>query len=325
MKYLIISIFISLFIFVIASTTNSFGQNALSIRTNQVITINGNDSESDWAQATWYPIDQLVFASNIDPNDFSGRFKSLWDEDFIYLLVEVTDDSLSDDYSNPLENYWQDDCVELFIDENNIGEDHQYNYNGFAYHVSLSGDVVDVGPSQAPLLLNDHIESMIQTTNHTHYWELKIKIFDDSFSETGPNTPVTLFENKVLGFSVGYCDNDETTTRENFIVSNPGQGDNGWKNTSSFGSLTLSPAPLTNTKDSENPMFDIYPTTVNDYFFINLTKTSEITVRDISGKLVYKSELEEGTHRITMKEKAGTYLVTVSNKEFTQTSSLIKK
>ena len=64
MKYLIVSIFISLFIFVIASTTNSFGQNALSIRTNQVITINGNDSESDWAQATWYPIDQLVFASN---------------------------------------------------------------------------------------------------------------------------------------------------------------------------------------------------------------------------------------------------------------------
>lgn len=303
----------------------SFAQNANSIRTDETITIDGIGSETDWEQATWYPIDQLVFASSIDPNDFSGRFKSLWDESFIYLLVEVTDDSLSDDYSNPTENYWQDDCVELFIDENNIGEDHQYNYNGFAYHVSLSGDVVDVGPSQTPVLLNNHIDSKIGTNNDKYIWEFRIKIFDDSFDENGSNTPVILAENKVLGFSVGYCDNDETTTRENFIVSNPGQGDNGWKNTSSFGSLTLKPGPLTSTDDTETNPFEIYPTSFDNHFFINLTETSDVDIRDISGKKVFTDQLIFGTHQIELNEKAGNYLITISNETVTHTTQIIKK
>ena len=35
---------------------------------------------------------------------------------FLYLLVEITDDVLFDQHANPLHLYWDDDCIEIFID-----------------------------------------------------------------------------------------------------------------------------------------------------------------------------------------------------------------
>ena len=62
-------------------------------------------TEECWENAEWNAIDQvwIPWGTTMKDGDFSGRFKVAWDEDFLYVLVEVVDDSLSDDYSNPLE------------------------------------------------------------------------------------------------------------------------------------------------------------------------------------------------------------------------------
>ncbi|MEN0006928.1 MAG: sugar-binding protein, partial [Bacteroidota bacterium] len=76
--------------------------------------------------------------------DFSGRYKLTWSEDFIYILAEIQDDTLIDIHEDGLDRYWDDDCLEIFIDEDHSGGNHQYSHNAFAYHIALDGKVVDI-------------------------------------------------------------------------------------------------------------------------------------------------------------------------------------
>ena len=39
---------------------------------------------------------------------------------------------------------------EIFIDEDNSGGNHQFNFNAFAYHIALDNQAVDIGFEDAP-------------------------------------------------------------------------------------------------------------------------------------------------------------------------------
>jgi hypothetical protein len=86
------------------------------------------DGEYDgiWAAAStqsFVPLD--------DPADGSGTWKVLYDKENLYVLVDMTDDSLQNDSANS----WQDDSVEIYFDGGNTkldtplsGDDHQYTF-----------------------------------------------------------------------------------------------------------------------------------------------------------------------------------------------------
>jgi len=214
-------------------------------RATGTIVIDGIASESSWDNAKWQPLDQLLLGAAPSPEDFSGRFKVMWDEKKLFLLVEITDDVLIDTHPNPLELYWDDDCLEIFLDEDNSGGNHQFNYNAFAYHVGLDNQAVDIGENHPDgsvnfLLLNDHLTSAWQRNKQAPYhitWEVAVGVYDDSFkpktrhSNTGDeNHPVTLHAGKKIGFMLAYCDNDGSVERESFIGSTPIKPVNGSKN-----------------------------------------------------------------------------------------------
>lgn len=213
------------------------GKRFIASKVTHPIAIDGI-AEQEWQGRDWYPIDQLILGSPHTKQDFSGRFKLAWDTGYLYLLAEISDDVLFDQHANPLHFYWDDDCLEIFLDEDGSGGEHQYNYNAFAYHVALDNQVVDIGEktkaNQTPFLtLNDHIKSRWQrsdTAPHNVIWELAIKVFDDSFSPDKKSLPVTLSVGKELGFMLAYCDNDGSKNRENFIGSTEIKGLNGDKN-----------------------------------------------------------------------------------------------
>jgi len=211
-----------------------------AIKAKSPILIDGIAHEKDWANAPWYPLNQLMAGVMPSAKDFSGRFKVMWDDKQLYILAEITDDKLFDSHANPLQNYWDDDCLEVFIDEDKSGGNHQFNFNAFAYHVALDNQVVDIGPNKADgqtnfVLLNDHVTSQWKrqiSAPHHIVWELSVRIFDDTFS-LAPNTlnqPVTLVANKEMGFMLAYCDNDNSETRESFVGSTAITPINGSKN-----------------------------------------------------------------------------------------------
>lgn len=209
-------------------------------KTTHKVVIDGVATESDWSSAQWYPLDQLMVGVMPSSEDFNGRFKMMWDAGQLYILAEINDDKLFDVHPNPLDSYWDDDCLEIFIDENNSGGNHQFNFNAFAYHVALDNQVVDIGPNNKDgstnfVLLNDHVDSQWKRNSIAPYtitWEVAVKVYADTFSLL-PNTqhvPVALSANKKLGFMLAYCDNDNSNQRESFMGSTFIEAVNGSKN-----------------------------------------------------------------------------------------------
>lgn len=206
------------------------------------INVDGVANETSWQHAEWHPIDQPWLGNTYDSTDFSGRYKLTWKDEALYMLAEIVDDSLVDQQKDPLKFWWDDDCVEIFIDEDNSGGEHQFNHNAFAYHVALDGNVVDLAPGNIPTLYNDHIISKRITQGKTSIWEMKIFIYDDTFKDGENNSRIKLHSNKKMGFAFAYCDNDGSEFRENFIGSLPVEGDDknrGWIDANIFGTLLL--------------------------------------------------------------------------------------
>ncbi|WP_299526881.1 DUF6265 family protein [Winogradskyella sp.] len=204
--------------------------------------IDGITNEVVWEKAEWHPIDQLWLGNNYSSEDFEGRYKLTWTEEALYLLAEIKDDKLRDVYKDPLKSWWDEDCLEIFVDEDNSGGDHQYNHNAFAYHVDLDGNVVDVNHTKEGKLYNSHVTSARRTDGNTTIWEVKILLFDDTYKDDTENQPVKLESNKNIGFALAYCDNDNSEHRENFIGSVFIEGankDRGWIDANIFGTLVL--------------------------------------------------------------------------------------
>ena len=153
------------------------------------VTVDGQATEECWANAAWHKIDQIwiPYGAKMKAGDFAGRFKVSWDELYLYVLVEVVDDSLSDDYSNPLQNWWDDDCLEIFIDENRSKGDHERNCNAFAYHVSLIYDAIDLNSSGSGINYKNNIRVDMDTIGtDTYLWEFAIKNYDAAFNVNNP-------------------------------------------------------------------------------------------------------------------------------------------
>ncbi len=212
--------------------------------------IDGMGDEDCWLLSPWAPISIDWFEEagmnppSFDENDFSGRYKAVWTPDYLYLLIEITDDVLNDDINDPLDKYWDEDCVEIFIDEDNSGGEHRNSHNAWAYHTSpVTLDVVDLNTDGKPQLYNDHINFVVTSEGTIYTYEYQIKIYDDNYTDASPeNARVQLEGGTTLGFSIAYCE-DDGNGRENFIGTISG-GMDSFKNADLFGNLTLLEGPV---------------------------------------------------------------------------------
>lgn len=217
----------------------------VAIQAKQTPTIDGLDKDACWQNATWYPIDQLWLGKPLEQGDFEGRYKVAWsDKDHkLYMLVEIKDDVLMDVHKDPLAFYWDDDCLEVFLDEDNSGGNHQYSHNAFAYHIATNYQVVDINPNKDETFYNDHVKVKRTKQGNTYVWELAITVYNDRYKDGATDNPtVSLQKGKKLGFAVAYCDNDRSKQREHFIGSVKIKGkdkNRGWIDAGVFGELEL--------------------------------------------------------------------------------------
>ncbi len=214
-----------------------------SIEVSQPPIIDGIGDDNCWEHAQWADINYLWLGEEVEANDFSGRYKIVWSKERLYFLIEIIDDVLSDTHPDALIDYYKDDTLEIFLDEDNSGGDHKYNYNAIAYHIALDYNVVDLNKSGAPQLYNEHLNMKRTKSADTCTWEIEVKVFSDKYDETSTsNQPVDLASGKVLGFGIAYCDNDGGEDRESFLGSFdiPGSDKNlAWQNADVFSSLKL--------------------------------------------------------------------------------------
>ncbi len=228
-----------------------------ALYTDTIPVIDGIGNDSCWLKAVWAPIDQRWIGPLVNSNDYAGRFKVLWTSQRLYILIEITDDSLrlqAPGVQDVCTNIYNYDCTEIFIDEN-YSRDVNYSnsYKAIAYHMDTSGHVCYANGSYGWQRLDDHINyKMKKVGHHLYHYEYEMKVFNDTYVYGGENTPVVLTENKLMGWSIAYNDNDKGTTRQNMYGSKyvPGNTDNerniSYFNASVFGDLKLVKSYKTN-------------------------------------------------------------------------------
>ncbi len=200
-----------------------------------------------WEAAPWMAMD-VVWGANFggerlvapsSTQDYRGRYKALWTPEHLYLLVDITDDVL---YIPRAGQTSQGDTVEIFLDEDQSGGDHAFNFSAFAYHIGYS-KIVEDGSGNT----NGHIALEIKTEGKRHLWEIKIEVYADYSANNASEKEaarVTLSAGKVMGFTPSYIDNDNKSRREHFMssVDTPEhQANRGYINADGFGTLELTP------------------------------------------------------------------------------------
>jgi len=205
--------------------------------------VDGVGDDLAWDRAAWRELKYRWLGPELESSDFQGRYKVTWTPERIYLLLEFVDDILIDTHRDPLQRYWDDDTLEVFIDEDHSGGNHQFNHNAFAYHFALDNQAIDIGTDQRPRSYSHHVESRWQQNADNIVWEVSIDIYTDDYrDDVDTNRPVTLYAGKLMGFMVAYCDNDGSDIREHFIGSEFAAGDHkdrGWIDAGLFGTLQL--------------------------------------------------------------------------------------
>ncbi|MGL1903453.1 MAG: CBM9 family sugar-binding protein [Fibrobacterales bacterium] len=212
--------------------------------TDTPLTIDGCGDETIWQQSQWYDMNYIWMGSaTLDSSDYHGRFKVSWDQDYLYLLVDVTDNILHGTLDDGIENYWQGDYVEVFIDFDASGGDHTFNHQAFAYHVSTEYHGIDKKTDQSTHFFDNNLKVMRTQYGNRYLWEIAIHMYDDTFNEdVDINTSATITQGHTIGFSMAYGDNDDNGEREHFIGSKESHGinnDEGWQNADVFGTMFM--------------------------------------------------------------------------------------
>lgn len=329
---------------VVMFSVNSFGQTQkdtiFAVQSVTPVVIDGAASDACWEKAVWNPISQvwIPYAAKMAAGDFGGKFKVAWDSQYLYLLVEVVDDMLSDDHANPLQNWWDDDCVEVFIDENRSKGNHERNNNAFAYHISLKYDAIDLDANGNPVNYKNNIVVKMDTIGtHTYLWEIAIKNYSASFSLSNPEASrVTLIPNKLMGLSIAYCDNDQTTSRENFIGSmymTSSTANDNYITADYFGSLKLKASTTTNVTtglEQSNQFVNVFPNPAQNRIKVERKgrdqKILTVEVRSIAGVLVKSIQLRENQETINIEDMmAGMYVMNIISDNQIQVEKIIKR
>lgn len=310
----------------------------VAIYTKTPVVIDGSGDETCWTDNTWKPIDQvwIPYNAKMTPGDFAGKYKVAWDSLYLYLLAEITDNMLSDDHPVPTQNYWDDDCLELFIDEDRSMGDHLNNNNAFAYHISLSYDAIDAKAYEAVNLKNNIVADMDTIATNTYLWEVAVKIYDERFTLSNPEASrVILTAGKLMGFALAYCDNDQTTSRENFIgsvIMTQATANDNYKTADYFQPLLLSADVTISHSFSGNRNAGeeviIYPNPAHEKISIRLKGQNKpdfrCEIRSLNGTLLISKESSYPEMEIlTTDLSPGVYLVSLFSESISMTERVI--
>jgi hypothetical protein len=128
-------------VFPVATSLHAFSPNSwatyYALKRARAISIDGD--LSDWADVKGFTMDQEKFffvgqgmssAKWKGPADLSATFKLQWDEQYLYIAVEVVDDHVTEPHGSwvqgPETGSWDDDGVEIMLDNDGCGMPRYY-------------------------------------------------------------------------------------------------------------------------------------------------------------------------------------------------------
>lgn len=184
--------------------------------------IDGNEDDV-WSAASRYKIANVMYSPPSSPNDLSADFRAMWDENNLYVLVDVTDDILRHD-STP-DNWYQDDSVEVYIDADN-SKSSQYGQTDYQY--TFNWDKTSPKMQETKHNSAEGVQYVLVTTDKGYRVEIK---FPWSTLGTKPSAGAK------IGLDVQVNDND--SGKRDHKIAWFAKQDNAWQNPQAFGNAEL--------------------------------------------------------------------------------------
>ena len=170
--------------------------------------------------AIWNDVEAMPLTINLGAAETTkADAKLLWDEENLYLYMDVTDSVLNKDSGNA----WEQDSIEVFIDENN-GKSTGYEDDDKQYRINYENEKSFNGKN----CLEENMKSEVVLTDKGYAIEASFKWTD-----------VAIKANDNIGFELQINDAGETGTRLGTLSLFDDSG-NGYQNTAVFGTVGLS-------------------------------------------------------------------------------------
>lgn len=268
-------------------------------------------AESVWTQPSVNILNtkSSYFGIPCEAPDLSATAKVLWDNNYLYLLAEVTDDTLKNDSPEA----FNDDAVEFYID---IDNDKPTTYGAndiqfsFAWNDGSNVGVFPVG--RATIGINYNI------INSTNGYTLEAQI-PWSLLQTTP------LQNQYIGLDFMVNDDDNGANRDTKLYWNAFSSNQNYSNPSLFGTGKLS-NDMVVTNQNENVFFEsitIYPNPLTNTMQVagfNGLFTYEIV--NNKGVVVIKNN-SEGSIDVS-KLPTGMYIVKLNQEHVSKTIKFTK-
>lgn len=170
-------------------------------------------AETKWDDAPTIQVD--VFTLNT--SGAVGRVKTLWDDQYLYVLATIVDTNLNAVNENP----WEQDSLEIFIDEN-MARSRTYEEDDVQYRVNFENTVtINGGPDESGVI------TATSLTDDGYIVEMAI-----------PFLLGTPEDGSSIGFDAQVNDDQGSGARDSMVNWNDLTG-NGWQSTEGYGTLHL--------------------------------------------------------------------------------------
>lgn len=175
------------------------------------------------------------------PDDFSGQFRALWDENHLFVLVQMRD---QEPYADGFSECWRNDGIELLLDGGNEKAS-SYDANDAYLAFRLGGDEEEWDPDICTLSVLDREKAIANIVYATAVsdtgWVIEVRV-------PWENVDVTPANGRSIGFNVYANDADgrisgstpQRDIQRSWAFYSEG---NGWQNPASFGTLTFVGGP----------------------------------------------------------------------------------
>nr|AAC43719.1 endoxylanase precursor [Thermoanaerobacterium sp.]prf//2209349A endoxylanase [Thermoanaerobacterium sp.] len=154
-------------------------------------------------------------------NGATATAKMMWDDKYLYILADVTDNNLNKSSVNPYEQ----DSVEVFVDQNNDKTTYYENDDG-------------------QLRVNYDNEQSFGGSTNSNGFKSATSLTQNGYivEEAIPWTSITPLNGTIIGFDLQVNDADENGKRTGIVTWCDPSG-NSWQATSGFGNLMLTGKP----------------------------------------------------------------------------------
>lgn len=194
-------------------------------------------AEELWSAAQQYKLGNVIYSPLSSVDDCSADYRAMWDANNLYVLIDVTDDTLVNDTSpdqpvtlptgSRVVPWWFDDCVEVYIDADN-SKSKQYDDDDAQYHFDWDKTNPTMGTHNQHGRM-DNIEFAILTTDKGYRTEIKFP-----WSTLG----VKPSDGMKIGLDIHVNDDDNGGERDTKLTW-WGKEDNAWENPQAFGTAQL--------------------------------------------------------------------------------------